>query len=57
MAIGHVCGTDSDPQDRADQIKTLASTGAIIAGSNIEAASVAAQFALQLAKRSAGQPR
>ncbi|HKU85739.1 MAG TPA: acyl-CoA synthetase FdrA [Casimicrobiaceae bacterium] len=55
--IGHVCGTDSDPQDRAGQIETLASTGAIIAGSNIEAASIAAQFAMLLAKRNAGQPR
>jgi hypothetical protein len=57
VTIGHVCGTDSDPQDRTGQIKTLASTGAIIAGSNIEAASLAAQFALHLANRSAGQPR
>jgi succinyl-CoA synthetase alpha subunit len=57
VTIGHVCGTDSDPQDRAGQIKTLASAGAIIAGSNIEAASIAAQFALHLANRSAGQPR
>ena len=57
VTIGHVCGTDGDPQDRAGQIKTLASTGAIIAGSNIEAASTAAQFALHLAKRSAGQSR
>jgi succinyl-CoA synthetase alpha subunit len=57
VTVGHVCGTDSDPQDRAGQIKTLASAGAIIAGSNIEAASIAAQFALHLANRSAGQPR
>jgi succinyl-CoA synthetase alpha subunit len=57
VAIGHVCGTDSDPQDRTGQIKTLASTGAIIAGSNIEAASIAAQFALRLAERSTVQTR
>jgi len=57
VTIGHVCGTDRDPQDRTGQIKTLASTGAIIAGSNIEASSTAAQLALRLAKRSAGQPR
>jgi hypothetical protein len=57
VTIGHVCGTGSDPQDRAGQIKTLASAGAIIAGSNIEAASIAAQFALHLAKRTAGQSR
>jgi succinyl-CoA synthetase alpha subunit len=57
VTIGHVCGTGSDPQDRAGLIKTLASAGAIIAGSNIEAASIAAQFALHLAKRTAGQSR
>jgi hypothetical protein len=57
VTIGHVCGTDGDPQDRAAQIQTLASTGAIIAGSNVEAATTAAQFALHLAKRSAGQTR
>ena len=47
VAIGHVCGTDGDPQDRAAQIRTLASAGAIIADSNIEAAATAAQFALR----------
>jgi hypothetical protein len=57
VTIGHVCGTDSDPQDRNGQIKALASAGAIIAGSNIEAASLAAQFALRLAERSTAQTR
>ena len=51
VSIGHVCGTDGDPQDRAAQIRTLASAGAIVADSNIEAASTAAELALQLAQR------
>ena len=51
VSIGHVCGTDGDPQDRVAQIRTLASVGAIVADSNIEAASTAAQLALQLAQR------
>jgi hypothetical protein len=51
VAIGHVCGTDGDPQDRAAQIRTLASAGAIVVDSNIEAASLAAELALRLAKR------
>jgi hypothetical protein len=54
-SIGHVCGTDGDPQDRPAQIRTLASTGAIIADSNIEAASTAAQLALLLARRHPAQ--
>jgi hypothetical protein len=51
VAIGHVCGTDDDPQDRAAQIRTLASAGALVADSNIEAASIAAALALALARR------
>jgi hypothetical protein len=51
VAIGHVCGTDGDPQDRAAQTRTLASAGAFVAGSNIEAASLAAELALALAHR------
>ena len=42
--IGHVCGTDGDPQDRADQVRQLESTGAVIVGSNIEAALLAAHL-------------
>ncbi len=56
-SIGHVCGTDGDPQDRAAQIRTLASAGAIVADSNIEAASLAAQLALHLAQRPAARTR
>ena len=57
VAIGHVCGTDGDPQDRDAQIRTLTSAGAIVAGSNIEAASIAAELALRLAKRQPAQAR
>jgi FdrA protein len=55
VSIGHVCGTDGDPQDRAAQIRTLASAGVIVADSNIEAASTAAQLALLLAQRHPAQ--
>ena len=40
--IGHVCGTDGDPQDKAAQVRQLEAVGAIIVGSNVEAASLAA---------------
>jgi len=43
--IGHVCGTDADPQDKAAQVRQLEAAGAIIAGSNIEAAWLAAHLA------------
>ena len=51
ILIGHVCGTDGDPQDRGAQVRTLASAGALVADSNIEAASIAAELASQLAQR------
>jgi hypothetical protein len=51
VAIGHVCGTEGDPQDRVAQIRALASAGAVIAESNIDAASIAAALALRLAER------
>jgi hypothetical protein len=57
VAIGHVCGTDGDPQDRAAQIRSLASAGAIVVDSNIEAASLAAEHALRLAKRESAPTR
>ena len=57
ISIGHVCGTDGDPQDRVAQIRTLASAGAIVADSNIKAASSAAQLALDLAQRHASSTR
>ena len=48
VAIGHVCGTDGDPQDRDAQVQTLLSAGAAVADSNIEAASIAANLAATL---------
>ncbi|MEQ1804960.1 MAG: acyl-CoA synthetase FdrA [Burkholderiaceae bacterium] len=54
--IGHVCGTDGDPQDRAAQVRQLDNVGAMIVGSNVEAALLAAQLAAQLAQRSAADP-
>jgi succinyl-CoA synthetase alpha subunit len=53
FAIGHVCGTDDDPQDRTEQIAALVSAGAIVADSNIEAATLAAEIASRLAVRNA----
>jgi len=49
--IAHVCGTDGDPQDRAAQIRQLEAAGAIVAGSNHEAAVLAAEMATLLAAR------
>ncbi len=43
--IGHVCGTDGDPQDKSAQLAKLVAAGAIIADSNYEAAALAAQVA------------
>jgi FdrA protein len=43
--IGHVCGTDGDPQDKAAQLRRLQDAGALIADSNIEAARLAAHLA------------
>jgi hypothetical protein len=47
--IGHVCGTDGDPQDRAAQVRQLEGAGAIVAGSNIEASELAAHLAMRRA--------
>jgi succinyl-CoA synthetase alpha subunit len=47
--IGHVCGTDGDPQDRAAQVRQLQDVGAIIVGSNVEAAWLAADLAARRA--------
>jgi hypothetical protein len=48
--IGHVCGTDGDPQDKADQVRQLEAAGAVIVGSNVEAASLAAHVAERRAR-------
>jgi succinyl-CoA synthetase alpha subunit len=49
--IGHVCGTDGDPQDKAKQVQQLERAGATIVGSNIEAAALAAHLAQRRAAR------
>lgn len=49
--IGHVCGTDDDPQDKASQLRQLQAVGAVIAGSNVEAAWLAAHVAAAQAAR------
>ena len=49
--IGHVCGTDGDPQDKAAQVRQLEAAGAIVVDSNVEAAWLAAHLAAQLASR------
>jgi hypothetical protein len=47
--IGHVCGTDGDPQDKAMQVRQLEAAGALIVGSNVEAAMLAAHLAARRA--------
>jgi succinyl-CoA synthetase alpha subunit len=47
--IGHVCGTDGDPQDKAAQVRRLEAAGAVIVGSNVEAAALAAELAARRA--------
>jgi hypothetical protein len=51
VAIGHVCGTDDDPQVKAGQVRKLAAAGALVADSNIHAATLAARLAARLAGR------
>lgn len=43
VAVGHVCGTDADPQDRARCVAALQDVGVIVASSNAEAARAAAR--------------
>ena len=49
--IGHVCGTDGDPQDKAMQVRQLEETGALIVGSNIEATMLAVHLATRVPAR------
>jgi len=49
--IGHVCGTDGDPQNKAAQVRQLQAAGALIVDSNVEAAWLAAHLATLLATR------
>jgi succinyl-CoA synthetase alpha subunit len=51
--IGHVCGTDRDPQDKSAQVRALQSAGALVVDSNIEAALLAAHVARRRAERPA----
>jgi len=53
--IGHVCGTEGDPQDRDAQIRALESAGAIIADSNFEAVTLAAELAIAATRNSGAQ--
>lgn len=45
VMIAHVCGTDADPQQRAQQIQVLRDAGILIAGCNAQAALWASQVA------------
>jgi succinyl-CoA synthetase alpha subunit len=49
--IGHVCGTDGDPQGRSAQIRKLEAAGAIVAESNVQAAGLCTALAESLAAR------
>lgn len=46
--IVHVCGTDDDPQHRSGVVAALQNAGVLVAGSNAEAARMAAHLATQL---------
>jgi len=49
--IGHICGTDGDPQGKAAQVEQLERAGAVIVGSNVEAAALAARLAQRRSAR------
>jgi FdrA protein len=49
--VAHVCGTDADPQNRADAVEKLRATGALVASSNAQAARWAAYLANRAAAR------
>ncbi|MEP7309899.1 MAG: acyl-CoA synthetase FdrA [Acidobacteriota bacterium] len=49
--IGHVCGTDNDPQGKAKQVRQLEAAGALIVGSNIEATMLAVHLATRVPAR------
>lgn len=49
--IASVCGTDSDPQNRADQVRKLRQAGVTVCASNARAARLAADLAQALATR------
>ena len=49
VVIGHVCGTDADPQDRSAVITQLREAGVLVADSNAHAARMAAAVVSALA--------
>jgi succinyl-CoA synthetase alpha subunit len=49
--IGHVCGTEGDPQQRDTQVAKIEAAGALVAGSNFQAISLAADLVGHLAAR------
>ena len=51
LLIAHVCGTDADPQHRAQQIEALREQGVLVAGCNAQAAQWAATVADIQAKK------
>jgi FdrA protein len=51
--IGYVCGTDQDPQGRADVIAKLEQAGVLVASTNAEAATWSAEIAVQRRETSA----
>jgi hypothetical protein len=50
VMIGHVCGTQGDPQNKAVQVNRLADAGVVVAESNVHAATLAADVALRRAQ-------
>jgi succinyl-CoA synthetase alpha subunit len=50
VMIGHVCGTEGDPQNKAVQVNRLADAGVVVAESNVHAATLAADVALRRAQ-------
>ena len=46
--IGHVCGTDGDPQNKAAQVRQLEAAGALVVDGNFEAAMVASYLATRM---------
>lgn len=53
VLIAHVCGTELDPQPRAALIAALEAAGVLVAGSNAEAASLAAHIAARIREEQA----
>ena len=54
--IGHVCGTDADPQDRGPIVAALQAEGVLVAAHNAEAATWSATLLAQLSTQLSAQP-